>query len=166
MFVMGKIYRSFAVAAALVTISLEVNAAPLWRSDVITISNDRGGQLITYALRMKKLEKYGTLTRFRGSCDSACTLYLALPRAQTCLLPGATFGFHLPYGASNAGNRIAARYMQRLYPSWVRSWIQRKGGLSRNLKRMDYEYASKHIRLCKIRTAFRFFRTEKPSSRN
>jgi hypothetical protein len=143
-----------------------VSAAPLWRPNVVTIGNDRGGQLITYALRMKRLEKKGTPTRFRGRCDSACTLYLALPPAQTCIMPGATFGFHLPYGASEAGNRVAVRYMQRLYPGWVRSWLQSKGGLRRTLKKMSYEYASKHIRPCKFRTAFRLFRAEKSNRQN
>ena len=162
---MSKKITGIAAVAALIAISYEVSAAPLWRQNVVTIGSDRGGHVITYALRMKRLEKKGTPTRFRGRCDSACTLYLALPPTQTCIMPGATFGFHLPYGASQAGNRIAARYMQRAYPSWVRSWVKSTGGLSRTLKRMSYAYASKHIRPCKTRTAFRIFRTEKSRSR-
>ena len=99
----------------------------------LSIAGDRGGYVMTYALRMLKLKQSGRQVQFRGSCDSACTLYLALPSSRVCVTPNASFNFHLPYGASAAGNRVATSYMLNSYPGWVRSWITSRGGLSRNL---------------------------------
>src|SRR5687768_12366704 len=65
----------------------------------VTVGSDRGGYVIKYALRMLKLRKSGTSLRFTGRCESACTVYLALPSNQTCIASGASFRFHAPYGA-------------------------------------------------------------------
>jgi hypothetical protein len=118
-------------------------------SGTFSISGDRGGHVVVYALRMLKLKQSGTQVQFRGSCDSACTLYLALPPRQVCVAPRTSFNFHLPYGASPSGNRVAASYMLRSYPSWVRNWIRSKGGLSNNIISMNYAYASKFLPSCK-----------------
>ena len=116
----------------------------------INISGDRGGYLMVYALRMMKLEQSKTPVQFTGSCDSACTLYLALPRNQVCISSGATFNFHLPYGATPSGNRMAASYMLNSYPAWVRSWIRGRGGLTSQLISMDYAQASRFMPTCKV----------------
>ncbi len=145
--VYGVIAASMLVAAPMKTYALPF--AP----NSINISGDRGGKIIEYALRVKKAERSGKKVRFRGGCSSACTLYLSLPRSQTCISPGAKFRFHLPYSASARGNRVAAKYMRRSYPGWVRSWINRNGGLTNRLITMDYEYASKYLQPCEVRVA-------------
>lgn len=117
----------------------------------ITIRGDRGGELIRYARAVRKAARNGNLVRIGGHCDSACTLYLALPRKQLCLLPGATFRFHHPYGSSKRNNRIAAQYMMRAYPGWVRSWLGKRGGLNSRLKAINYDTASRHITPCEKR---------------
>jgi hypothetical protein len=116
----------------------------------INISGDRGGYLMVYALRKMKLGQSRTPVQFTGSCDSACTLYLGLPRHQVCITPGASFNFHLPYGATPSGNRIATNYMLNSYPVWVRSWIRGRGGLTSQLKSMDYTQASRFMPTCKV----------------
>ncbi len=129
--------------------SVSANAVPFRQaSPVVNIGYDRGGEIITYALRMKKLERAGSAVRFSGRCNSACTLYLALPSSKACLARNAAFGFHLPYGASPRGNKVAAQYLLRNYPGWVRSWINANGGLTSGIKTMRYEYASKFIKPC------------------
>jgi hypothetical protein len=97
---------------------------------------------------MARLKEAGRSLRFAGRCDSACTLFLALPRAKTCVSPGASFGFHLPYGASRRGNQMAAQYLLSSYPGWVRSWIAEQGGLSGQIKTMSYAYASQFLPTC------------------
>lgn len=114
----------------------------------LQIAGDKGGQIIKYALKVKKVERSARSVEFAGSCDSACTLYLSLPNSQTCIMQGASFGFHLPYGASSSGNKIALDYMWRSYPTWVRSWIRSQGGLSGNLIIMEYSFASRHLDKC------------------
>ena len=124
----------------------------------LSIAGDRGGYVMTYALRMLKLKQSGKQVQFRGSCDSACTLYLALPSSRVCVTPQASFNFHLPYGASGSGNRIAASYMLGQYPGWVRSWISSRGGLSHNLISMKYAQASKFLPTCRVAARSRTFR--------
>ena len=127
-------------------------------SGTLSISGDRGGHVVVYALRMLKLKQSGRQVQFRGSCDSACTLYLALPPRQVCVAPKTTFNFHMPYGASASGNRVAASYMLRSYPSWVRNWIRSKGGLSGRMISMNYAHASKFLPTCKVATRSRTLR--------
>jgi hypothetical protein len=54
----------------------------------------------------------------------------------------------LPYGATGSGNKMAADYMLNAYPSWVRSWINSKGGLSSRSIFMGYAEASKFLATC------------------
>lgn len=136
------------IATVLAAVAPPANAAPWMRPGSITILGDRGGEVIRYALRVKKAEKAGQSVRFAGRCDSACTLFLSMPRSRTCITPRASFGFHLPYGASPRGNQLAASYMMRKYPGWVRNWIAANGGLSRHVKTMNYEYASRYLPAC------------------
>jgi hypothetical protein len=128
--------------------------AQLFWSKEITIGHDRGGRLLEYATFLDKASRQGRSMRFAGHCQSACTLYLAMPRSQMCILPGASFSFHLPHGASARVNAIAANYMMRKYPNWVREWIDRNGGLTNRMKRMDYAYASRFIDRCENRGPF------------
>jgi hypothetical protein len=122
----------------------------------IKIHMDRGGRLIDYALRVKEYAQSNRDVRFSGNCDSACTLYLSLPRSQTCISPGASFGFHLPYGSGPFENRVAASFMLRNYPGWVRNWINANGGLTNQMKIMDYRYASNFIEACSTSGTFAF----------
>jgi len=139
--------------AAVVTAGLLIAApfsaqAQSYQNREITIRYDRGGQVLKYAARLEAASRQGASIRFAGRCQSACTLYLAMPRSKSCITPGASFSFHLPYGASARVNAIAANYMMRRYPDWVRNWIRQNGGLTNRLKRMDYAYASRFIGKC------------------
>lgn len=117
-------------------------------SSRVSIGSDRGGYVINYGLRMLRWRRNGTQVRFSGSCQSACTMYLGLAASQTCISPGASFSFHLPYGSSKRGNRLARDFMMRNYPGWVRSWIRSQGGLNSRMKTMGYGYASRFIKPC------------------
>lgn len=137
------------IAAPVLLAAVEsASALPTRSPSAVTIRNDRGGQVINYALKMLRMKEAGRSVRFSGRCDSACTLYLALPRSKTCIAQGASFGFHLPYGASSRGNQIAARYLLSSYPGWVKSWIRSKGGLNGRIKTMSYAYASQYLPTC------------------
>ena len=117
-------------------------------SGAVSIGSDRGGVVIQYGLRMLRWRQNGTRVRFSGACQSACTLYLGLASSQTCISPGASFGFHSPFGAAGNGNSVAQAFMMRNYPGWVRSWIRGQGGLSSHIKTMSYGYASRFIKPC------------------
>jgi hypothetical protein len=116
-------------------------------ANAITIVNDQGGHVVGYAWQVKKANENDTGVRFAGRCDSACTLYLAAEKS--CILPGATFGFHSPHGSDARGNRTIRRFMLNNYPWWVRNWLSDRGGLTEGFKVMPYAYASRFIPACK-----------------
>ena len=137
-----------AVLAAGATASEALARTASKSSASVNIGNDRGGYVIKYALRMMKIRNSGKQVKFSGSCASACTLFLALPKDRSCLTKNASFRFHLPYGTSQRGVKVARNYMLNNYPRWVRSWIKQKGGLSNRLITMNASYASKFIKSC------------------
>ena len=144
--------RLRAIATSVFSIAIYAAAVPALAIPIspprVTIWNDGGGHVVVYALKMLKLKESGVPVEFSGRCASACTLYLALPKPQTCLSSHATFRFHVPYGGSRRANAVAAAYLLRTYPSWVRSWIHRNGGLSSRVLVMKYDYASRFLRTC------------------
>ena len=116
----------------------------------VSIINNSGGMIVLFALKVAEYRDAGTLVKFAGRCDSACTLFLSLPKEQTCIKPGAYFRFHSPSARSSRSERSARTFLMGKYPDWVRSWIQEKGGLSHHLFRMDYAYASQFIPSCEV----------------
>lgn len=116
----------------------------------VSIFNNSGGMIVIFALKVAEYRDEGTLVKFSGRCDSACTLFLSLPKQQTCISPGAYFRFHAPSARSSRAERMAQTFMMAKYPDWVRSWVQGKGGLSDQLFRMDYAYASQFIPSCGV----------------
>ena len=143
----GKIIISIVSASLFIAASVGATQA-FPRSNPLPISGDRGGYVIEYALRMLKLKQSRRQVAFRGSCDSACTIYLALPRSQVCVTPQSSFTFHKPYGATGSGNQIALEYMMNAYPGWVRMWISSKGGLSSQPISMSYSESRKFLATC------------------
>lgn len=120
-------------------------------SSVHVIANDRGGSIVSYAQEVRRLRDQNRLVVFNGQCASACTMYLSLESNRTCIAPGASFVFHRAHGASAEMNVWGTNFMIRQYPAWVRDWIARNGGLTDRLIRMDYAYASRYLRTCRIR---------------
>jgi hypothetical protein len=116
--------------------------------DAVEIGNDSGGYVAEYALRLYAMKDARQRVRFAGVCDSACTLFLALPPEQTCITEGAYFRFHAPSAPSASAAAAVAAYMMRKYPGWVRAWIVAQGGLSDRLATMNYQYAQNFMRTC------------------
>jgi hypothetical protein len=114
----------------------------------VEIGNDGGGLVAEYALRLYEMQEAKQDVEFVGRCDSACTLFLALPTELTCITEGAYFRFHAPSAPSASAAAAVRAYMMRKYPDWVRAWIVAQGGLSDRLATMSYEYASKFMRTC------------------
>jgi hypothetical protein len=122
-------------------------------ASVHMIANDRGGSIVGYAQEVRRLRGDNKLVVFNGQCASACTMFLALGRNRTCIAPGASFVFHRAYGASADMNAWGTNFMIRQYPEWVQDWVARNGGLTDRLLRMDYAYASRFMRPCRVPSA-------------
>ena len=116
----------------------------------VEIGDDSGGFVAEYALRLYEMREAKQKIEFVGRCDSACTLFLALPAEQTCITERAYFRFHAPAAPSASTAAAVAAYMMRKYPNWVRAWIVAQGGLSDGLDTMGYEYANKFMRTCSL----------------
>jgi hypothetical protein len=116
--------------------------------NAVEIGNDSGGFVADYALRLYELREERRKVRFVGVCDSACTLFLALPAEQTCIAEGAYFRFHAPSAPSASAAAAVGSYMMRKYPQWVRDWIVAQGGLSDRLATMSHRYAQNFMRPC------------------
>jgi hypothetical protein len=150
--------KKLIVAAGLVTAAwaslANANAAPLLQSgdspSSVSIANNSGGNIVDFAMDAAGYREAGTMVRFTGRCDSACTLFLGLPAQQTCVSKGAYFRFHAPFGVSDRAQRTAQAYLMHKYPSWVRAWIGHNNGLTHQLITMDYNYASRFMPTCDV----------------
>ena len=104
--------------------------------------------MVDYALRIIEFIETKRKVKFVGRCDSACTLFLGLPKSQMCIREGAYFRFHAPRGPTELAVQAVEAYMMRKYPKWVRSWINSQGGLSDQLITMNFDYASRFMQSC------------------
>ncbi|WP_213288012.1 hypothetical protein [Bradyrhizobium sp. sGM-13] len=117
----------------LVAILLTLNVSEA--SSAVRITNDRGGLIATYIVKYDRLASSGQSVIIDGLCASACTMVLsALPHDKICVTPRATLGFHAAwnYGANGRAftDPEATLMMYSTYPTRVRRWIARRGGLT------------------------------------
>jgi hypothetical protein len=107
-------------------------------SATMYISEDRGGQIGQYLHNFAAVRSSGERVVVDGNCLSACTLLLGvIPHNRICATPRARFGFHAAWMPDSAGRPVTSRMgtqaLWRVYPSSVRRWINRHGGLSRRM---------------------------------
>jgi hypothetical protein len=137
------------VLRVLLVVTAIVMAAVLHKpASADRIGNDSGGVLIEYALRVAKANEQGRRIEFHSRCASACTLYLSLPKERLCIGKGASFAFHAPYGRRAKSSARAKAFFQSKYPDWVRTWINRNGGLSSKSLIMPGTYAVRFLNGC------------------
>jgi hypothetical protein len=147
---MGLFKRGRATAALCATFFAVTltTLVPAKAESVVRIGSNSGGRIGEFMVKLRQHRNSDSLVKFDGSCDSACTLLMALPRNKTCITSNAVFRFHAPTGGSVRTSQSAKRFMMAQYPGWVRSWISRNNGLTGRLISMDYSYASKFMRSC------------------
>ncbi len=99
------------------------------------IANDRGGQIGPYLQQFAMVRESGDSVVIDGNCLSACTLVLGtIPRDRICVTERANLGFHAAWNMAPGGGSVyspeGTRLLWEIYPSRVRQWIARKGGLT------------------------------------
>jgi hypothetical protein len=107
-------------------------------SATMYISEDRGGQIGQYLQNFAAMRSSGERIVVDGNCLSACTLVLGvIPRNRICATDRARFGFHAAWMPDPTGRPVTSaagtQALWRVYPSSVRRWINRHGGLSRHM---------------------------------
>jgi hypothetical protein len=101
----------------------------------VRIANDRGGQIGQYLDKYSELRASGQAVMIDGLCASACTIVLgAIPHDKICVTSNATLGFHAAFDFAGNGRTVtnpqATQMLYSGYPSQVRRWISRRGGLT------------------------------------
>ena len=102
---------------------------------VVRIGEDRGGRIGTYVDRFEDLRNSGESVIIDGLCASACTIVLgALPPERICVTSNANLGFHAAWDFGPNGRAVtnseATEMLFSMYPSSIKRWIARRGGLT------------------------------------
>ena len=101
----------------------------------VRIADDPGGQIGDYLDKYSELRASGQTVMIDGLCASACTILLsAIPHNKICVTSNATLGFHAAFDFVGNGRTVtnpeATELLYSGYPSRVRRWIARRGGLT------------------------------------
>jgi hypothetical protein len=102
---------------------------------VVRIADDRGGRIGTYVDKYQGLRTSGDTVIIDGLCASACTIVLgAVPHDKICVTSHANLGFHAAWDFGANGRAVtnpeATQMLYSMYPSEVRRWIAKRGGLT------------------------------------
>ena len=97
-----------------------------------------GGAVAPFLELFERVRASGERVVIDGPCLSACTLVLSMvPDDRICVTRRAVLGFHAARSIDRRGRIYAEPEASRLvleaYPSPVRGWISRRGGLTSRL---------------------------------
>jgi hypothetical protein len=109
----------------------------------LRITRDTGGHVEAYKAKYEQVRDAGGRVVIDGVCNSACTMVLGIvPRERICVTPRASLGFHqafydqgYTFGIKVASEEGTSELMST-YPSEVKDWLKRRGGLSADMKRL------------------------------
>jgi hypothetical protein len=102
----------------------------------VRIEASPGGEARSFIEFFEELRQSRQRVVIDGPCFSACTLVLVIvPRSRICVTPRAVFGFHAAKAIDQYGREYpapeATRVVAAAYPTPIRNWIRRHGGLTR-----------------------------------
>ena len=122
------IIRLIVVAAALFAAILPARAE-------VRILASPGGEVGPFIELFDQVRRTGERVVIDGPCLSACTLVLStVPNDRICVTRRAILGFHAARSMDARGRLYAepeaSAVVLQAYPSPVRGWIRRHGGLS------------------------------------
>ena len=126
-----------AAIAGLLAIVMSAVAAQSASAD-IRILQSPGGEVGSFIDLFDRMRASGERIVIDGPCLSACTLVLGMvPRERICVTRRAVLGFHAARSIDQRGRIYAepeaSRLVLQVYPSAVRRWITRHGGLTSRL---------------------------------
>src|SRR2546429_8628776 len=104
----------------------------------IRILGSPGGEVGPFLDLFQRVRASGERVVIDGPCLSACTLVLSMvPNDRICVTRRAILGFHAARSVDPLGRIYAEPGASELvlaaYPSGVRSWIRRRGGVTARL---------------------------------
>jgi hypothetical protein len=107
-------------------------------ADEVRILGSPGGEVGPFLDMFQQLRESGDRVVIDGPCLSACTLVLSVvPNNRICVTKRAVLGFHAARSIDRRGRLYAepeaTDRMLNSYPTPVRTWIRRRGGLTSRL---------------------------------
>jgi hypothetical protein len=123
-------------------------------SAAVRITSDTGGQIGPYLEQLVAIRESGQQVIIDGPCLSACTLVLGvIPRDRICVTRRARLGFHAAWHHGENGrpatNRGGTQLLMAVYPKNVKSWIAKRGGLTREMKYLTGRELASMYRTCR-----------------
>jgi len=107
------------------------------------ITRDHGGYVSEYKAKYERIRARHERVIIDGICNSACTLVFGIvPMNKICVTPRASLGFHQAYydKAFTFGIKVTSAEgtsdLMSYYPSTVKDWIRRNGGLTTEMKKI------------------------------
>jgi hypothetical protein len=142
--------RLAALLFGAVLTALSVSSA----SAAVRITSDSGGQIGPYLEQLVAIRESGQQVIIDGPCLSACTLVLGvIPRDRICVTRRARLGFHAAWHHGENGrpatNRGGTQLLMAVYPANVKNWINRRGGLTREMKYLSGAELASMYRTCR-----------------
>jgi hypothetical protein len=138
----------------LAVIALATILRPPATADEVRILSSRGGEVTQFIDMFDHLRKSGDSVVIDGPCLSACTLVLsAVPKHRICVTRRAVLGFHAAR-LIDEHDRFhaqpeATKIMYEMYPSAIRSWIDRHGGLTSHVLLLQGSELASFYRVCR-----------------
>ncbi len=129
--------RAFFVCICLTAATLGALAGSPAQAE-IRILGSPGGQVGPFLDLFERVRDSGERVVIDGPCLSACTLILSMvPTSRICVTRRAVLGFHAARSMDRRGRMYAepqaSAIVLKTYPSGVRDWIKRRGGLTSHL---------------------------------
>jgi hypothetical protein len=126
--------KNRAAPAAAIALTLLLASGAVARAELRIVSSP-GGEVGSYLRLFAMVRQSGERVIIDGPCLSACTLVLsAVPEDRICITRRAILGFHAARRRDDGGQFYAApqetRMLAATYPTPIRSWIERNGGLT------------------------------------
>ena len=123
--------------AILLVLALGVLSTTPARTEIRILASP-GGQIGPFLDLFERVKASGERVVIDGPCLSACTLVLSLvPSERICVTRRAVLGFHAARSIDARGRLYsepqASELVLEAYPSPVRGWIRRRGGLTSRL---------------------------------
>lgn len=119
-----------------------VCAAVPARAD-LRITRDHGGYVTEYKAKYERIRARHERVIIDGICNSACTMVFGIvPMNKICVTPRASLGFHQAYydKSFTFGIKVISSEgtsdLMSYYPSSVKDWIRRNGGLTPQMKKI------------------------------
>jgi len=131
------VIKAILVTATLCAATATAPATAPARAEVRILASP-GGQVGPFLDLFERVRNSGERVVIDGPCLSACTLVLStVPNERICVTRRAVLGFHGARSIDQRGRMYAepeaSQAVLAAYPSAVRNWISRRGGLTSRL---------------------------------